>query len=228
MALQTHTSILVLAAIASTASAGMLNRSVFRQPIVTIDNHTRSYVHEAGDQPAYDTFDVALTHTNEVGSSTSKSTFESFSSENYFKISSDCSIHTQQGTPGEYFLARLSSSISFDLNEETDFDLRHRLIDQSMNELVLLEIFIVEYTPDTNRVYEFEARSGSAGTDRVTLGPGSYRMFVRNWLIRDLSETPGVLGESQLHATAELRVVPTPTTLAMISPLGILATRRRR
>lgn len=228
MAHRIHAPVLILAALTPLASAGMINRSVFRQPIVTIDDHSRYYAHPASNQPAYDTFDLSLTHTNDTGSSTSKASFESFSSENLLKISADCSIHTQQGTPGEYLLGRLSSYFRFNLLEETTFDLRHTTTDRSMGDFVLFDVDIFEYTAGQNRVFDFETQEQSAGTQRITLGPGEHRIYVRTWLIRDLANNPGFVGHTAFNSTFEFRVVPAPTTLATLIPLGIAATRRKR
>ena len=80
-------------------------------------------------------------------------------------------------------------------------------------------------TDTGENAFALDIDHSTTGSTTITLEPGAYEIFHSLIQNQTPSEISGVWNNL---STISLSVVPTPTTLAAITPLGILATRRRR
>ena len=216
---------LPICTLAAEASAKILYTDRHRQSSVTLDNRTNLRIFPPDYEPRFLADELSAYTPNH---SIAKVDFTALNTENRIKHVVNCSLRTQAGAPETLLGSTNLLDIRFNLEEETTFEFSYTTSDNSQGEYLLFNLGIYGLDQDTSIELFVETNSQTAGSTQITLGPGRHWLRSYTSMSRNLDETPGVYGHSSFHSTFELRVVPAPTTLAALAPLGIAAIRRRR
>ena len=166
---------------------------------------------------------ISLNYVLPRGNTLLKGSNDSLIADNRYKSVTDFSIQSTLPTPSPMAgTGDWGRSAVFTIDEHTTFSLVH-LIEGDFREQDDYELHIRDLVTQELAFQITQAPHSPLTT--ITLAPGTYR-FQEDITLRGLGfDQPAIRAFS---TTVALTVVPAPATLAALTPLGILATRRRR
>lgn len=175
------------------------------------------------DQTGYSNPSIFFTYPRLNRSYDVKVVNETYLGDEVYKANTLLNIQTDLRNPVVNIGGCLSDGQArFELTQRTTIKINHELI----GELIHRDSFAISVTNTTTNTDVFSIEgSPTSNASIITLEAGSYEM-------NDFCEIIGFENSEPQSRTVRyavsVSVVPAPTTLAAITPLGIAATRRRR
>ncbi len=164
-----------------------------------------------------------ISERNDFGTTTAKVEHESLTRDGLIKSTSTFSLHSVAGSPTSQFAgSSINNSFMFSLTTRTTFELLYTAIDNSQ----ALDSFNLTIANSAgNSLYQLAENRNAEGTLRLTFDAGDYIINESSGINAESADLPG---RWNYTTSFTLRVVPAPATLAILTPLGLAATRRRR
>ena len=164
-----------------------------------------------------------ISEHNDQGTTTAKVEHESLTRDSLIKSTSTFSLHSVVGSPTSPIAgSSINNSFMFSLTSRTTFELLYTAIDQSQ----IIDRFNLNISSAAGASHFTLSESRQAqGSLRLTFDAGDYIINETSGITALANANPGRWSYS---TSFTLSVVPSPSTLAAIAPLGLIATRRRR
>ena len=152
---------------------------------------------------------------------TAKLNHESLIDDDAYKSTNSMSLY---GTPRVENSGGLAFSVA-DLYVESSTMVRISFDVEIVEGIDSYHSFVLENTSISETIYMLEARESMSGSVLLTLEPGNYNLA--DSTINAIRE-PNISGYWSIRSVVSMIVVPTPSTLALLTPAALFATRRRR
>ena len=164
-----------------------------------------------------------ISERNDQGTTTAKVEHESLTRDGLIKSTSTFSLHSVVGSPtSPNSGSSINNSFMFSLTSRTTFELLYTINDHSLAS----DRFNLNITDAAGTsLYQLSENRQAQGTVFLTFNAGDYILNEHSGITAITPDNPG---RWSYTTSFTLRVVPAPATLAMLSPIGLLATRRRR
>lgn len=171
----------------------------------------------------YYSYAAYISERNNLGTTTAKVEHESLTRDGLIKSTSIFSLNSVAGSPGTPSSgSSVNNSFMFSLSSRTTFELLYSTFDNSQ----AIDSFKLNITDASgSTLYLLSENRQAQGTVFLTFNAGDYILNEHSGIT---AITPYNPGRWSYTTSFTLRVVPAPATLAMLSPIGLLATRRRR
>jgi len=180
----------------------------------TVDHRERGYHRDL----------LINTSSNGNGRTSAKIEHESLIENDVYKSKNLINLTAGFGTPRVEGAGGLAiSSVQLVVDKITTVRINYEIdIQSGINSS---HLFALENESINQEIFLLNALESQSGSVLLTLDPGQYSI---SDFISHTSNEPGVAGDWTMQSLISMTVVPAPSTLALLAPAGLIATRRRR